>query len=1269
MKRYLVFFLLFSLSAWSQSRHFHVDWNKIPATRISTQKPDEMILFQPDHYLYKPDNAYFSAVWQETSMIDSSSVKITNVEYVPVDASLIRQLQFDNLPEDFQPVLATSPAREKIYATLEVNTFIRKQNRYYKLQSFDVVYTYDKTPVQRQVQNIYDSKWASGSWYRFKIDKTGVYKLDKSFLESLGISLNNINPQNIKIMGNGGKVMPLANDVFYPEDIQELAIEIVGEQDGSFDAGDYILFYGVSDKEWSDDYDSNLNFYTDTTYYYVQIDDSPGKRMQAYQEPSGSATFVFDDYLERKYHEKDEIIFTYFGRKAFENPLSINDNTKSIEFQFDHLVTSKPVNFKLKAADDKGNTSLSVSLNNQLQGNLSFGNMGAYSLAVESFLTKDVQVESNHLKFDLTYHANNIYDAHLYLEYLNVSAYCYLQSQERQFRFYNPDADSENGVGAYHFTNAGGISKIWDITDVYNPAVYPVNQNAFDLKFNTAEQKRFIAIDENDYYQPEKVDGNPLENHNLHRDVFYFTGEFQDVDYLIVTPDFLHAQAERFAGLHRANGLKVFVADLPDIYREFGNNQPDIAAIRNFVKYVYNNASAPEHRLRFLMLFGDASNDYKNLIPEYKLINGENTNIVPIYESLNFYDKVQSVVSDDFFVMLDNGEGLLSTSENPDIAVGRLLVRNEHDADVFFQKYTYYLSANAKRNWRTFVTLWADDADPNKPGEQGFTTNTEDIALLIRQVHPEYNINKIYQDAYVQFNTPGGPRYPDAKRDLFNQFEKGTLIVAYIGHGNEVALSHERMLTINDVLNMHNKERLPLFTTMTCEFARFDNPTRETAAELMLWNSEGGVLEMVSTTREIWTGNAINMNTDFYDALFGLSPSLQGQIIYNPAEALRVAKVNTTSGNGKFNIAFLGDPGFDLGFAKPQVVLTSINNQATDTLKALKKINIKGEIRDGQGNLMPGFNGILNSVVFDKYVQKENLDNDNNGWHIEFEQLGAKLFQGQADVSNGTFEFEFIVPKDINLTYGNGRISFYAANEEGEKIGYNEDIIVGGVDLNAEQDNTPPTIKAYFNDTNFVPGGITDTSPYLVLELEDEHGINTIGGIGHDITAYIDDRQTDMYVLNDFYETEPNTYKRGKLRYRLYDLEPGWHTLTVKAWDVYNNSATTTLSFQVVNNNEIVLEKVLNYPNPFTDYTEFWFNHNHSYENLEVNIRVFSISGKLVWQHQQSIITDGFLSREITWDGRDNFGNKLAKGVYVYEISLKAPNGKTAKKIEKLVIL
>jgi hypothetical protein len=1268
MKKPFLYFFFFSfLFSFSQTKHFDLQWNISEYSKMKELHKGRFALFNPASFQYKKDNVYFNALWKIPSPIVASSIEIINVSYSPIPEQLVQKLSFNRLPDNFKAKTDTYYSRDEIFAGISINAIIRKSGRYYKLDGFDVQYRTGGAMRRSQVTGIYDSKWASGKWYKFTIGKSGIYKIDKNFLKSLGINVGNIDPRKIKIMGNGGKVMPLKNSVPYPEDISELAIEVVGEQDGSFDDNDYILFYGQSHKEWSDEYDSNLNVYTEKTVYFIQIDNQNGKRIQAYQEPAGTPVDIYDEYYARQFYEKDRTSFTHIGRKAFDKPLTLSDNIKDISFTFDRMVLSKPVKYIVKAAVNKANVNLQIQLNGQFDGQINYLTIPAYSLGTDGSYFNTLNLNDNHLNFKLIFNTNNIFDARLYLEYLNVWAYCRLEGNGKQFRFSHPDADVGNGVAAYELSAASNISQIWDITDIYNPTYISNQQNNVQIKFLKETHKRFIAIDPSDYYSPGKDENSLQDNQNLHKELFYHTGSFRDLDYLIVTPEFLHQKAEKFADYHRQLGLNVFVADLQQIYNEFGNGQQDIAAIRNMIKYIYFNASTPAARLKYVMLFGDASNDFKNLVPDNVLTNGENSNIVPIYESLESFSKTSSMASDDFFVLIDQNEGQLLSNEMPDIAVGRLVVNNEADADIIYEKYVHYNSGYSKGNWRSYITLWSDDADRGKPGEEDFVQNTEDIALSIKAVHPEINIVKIYQDAYRQVSTPGGDRYPAAKRDLFNQIEKGTLILSYIGHGNEVALSHERMLVYNDIDKFHNIDRLPLMTTMTCEFARFDNPTRLTAAETLIKKPDGGVLEMVSTLREIYFTTATSMNTYFYDALFGLTSTLNGNIIRNPAEALRVAK--NTSFSYKFNIVFMGDPGFELPIGKPKIVLTSVNNQANDTLKALKHIVIKGEVQDAAGNLMTGYNGFVNPTVFDKYIQTELLDNDNNDIEMQFEKLGPKIFQGKAAVTNGLFSFDFIVPKDIKLSYGKGRISFYADNGQDEKIGYNEDIIVGGVDENAEEDNKPPNIKVYMNDTNFVSGGITDSSPYLLLELEDEHGINTIGGIGHDISAYLDDDQTNLYILNDFYETESNTYKKGKVKYRIFDLEPGWHTLTVKAWDVYNNSASATISFQVVKDQDIQIDKVLNYPNPFVNYTEFWFQHNHPYETLDVMIQVYTISGKLVWQHRQNVVSDGFLSREISWDGRDNFGHKLAKGVYVYKLSVRTENGKTAQKIEKLVIL
>ena len=334
---------------------------------------------------------------------------------------------------------------------------------------------------------------------------------------------------------------------------------------------------------------------------------------------------------------------------------------------------------------------------------------------------------------------------------------------------------------------------------------------------------------------------------------------------------------------------------------------------------------------------------------------------------------------------------------------------------------------------------------------------------------------------------------------------------------------------------------------------------------------------------------------------------------------------------------------------------------------------------------MTGYNGTLSATIYDKDIERQTLGNDGteiNGevFKMDFKTLGPIIFRGQASITSGLFYFEFVVPRDIAIPLGTGKVSFYATNEDlsqdntGASVG---EIVIGGINNNAPEDNQGPIIQLYMNDENFVSGGVTNESPILLAKLQDENGINTASGIGHDITAILDGDETNPFIVNDYYETEVDDYQRGTVSYPLRNLEPGLHTLTFKAWDVYNNSSTAEIQFMVFDEDKkLVIENVLNYPNPFVNYTEFWFNHNSSVP-LDVSVQIFTVSGKLVRTiNAQTNAGDccnqsaSSLSRDIVWDGRDDFGDKIGKGVYVYKLTVFSPTlNKKVEKIEKLVIL
>ena len=710
--------------------------------------------------------------------------------------------------------------------------------------------------------------------------------------------------------------------------------------------------------------------------------------------------------------------------------------------------------------------------------------------------------------------------------------------------------------------------------------------------------------------------------------------------------------------------MNVKVITLESIYQEFSSGKQDIAAIRNCIKYIYENASSLDKKIKYVNLFGDASFDYKNRTPN-------NSNIVPIYHALNSNTIGEaSYASDDFYGLMDSDEGNIgSFFGGIDIAIGRMLNNNAQQADEMVNKVIEYHDTKSYGGWRNNLLLVCDDSD--KPSDTTLQFRQNNLADVITGAKPFFNVNKIILDSYVQEASAGGSRYPKARADLFSTIEKGVLVFNYLGHGGEDGLSSERIWESTDGQTLSNQYKYPLFITITCDFSRFDNPSKPTAGEYTYWNPKGGAIAMLTTIREIGQSNAENFNDVLSKNLYSYGSNQNTSI----AEALRISK--NSNPNSSSNVVFyIGDPALMLAIPKPKVRLTKINgvpiSQPFDDFKSLAKMKISGDVTDENNVPLTTYNGDLTTTVFDKIITRSTLNNDGYSPPMNFNILGETIFRGNATVTNGQFEFNFIVPRDIRIPVGNGKISFYSKRNQlsENETGYDTTIKVGGVNENAVADNIPPTVKLYMNDETFVSGGTTNDSPFLLANLQDESGINTASGIGHDIVAILDGDVSNPYLLNDYYQTNLDDFTKGSLRFPFHNLAIGLHTISFKAWDVYNNPVITEIQFVVVGNDTLTLTHVLNYPNPFVNYTEFWFSHNRPYEPLEVQVQVMTITGKVVWTRNQIITTEGFLSKEITWDGKDDFGNRLGKGVYVYKLTVKSNLTNTkAQKFEKLVIL
>ncbi|MEY5041480.1 MAG: hypothetical protein RLZZ414_1028 [Bacteroidota bacterium] len=1124
------------------------------------------------------------------------------------------------------------------------------------------------------------SPLANGYWYKFAVVNDGMYSINFADLQRFGFNPNSIDPRNIQIYGNGLGELPELLSATYPTTLTQCAIEVVGENDGVFNANDRIIFYAKGPDDLKLDasemfVDYKKNRYADSAYYFITVGNIPGKRIQNYNQ-NPVANQNVSTYWDVVHRESNSTNLIKSGKAWYGDIFDVT-TTRNYSFSLpSNLIPN--TNGKLKV---EGALRSFSSFNNVFSVFLNGNNAGVSNVAsavsvnyTSIYARKSTFVSSlNFVSGNNTVQINYVKplaNSIAWLDFITLNLFRNLSFSGSSFVLFNPENIGVNNVNEYIVTTNQNIS-VWNVTDALNPIKLSVQNNGNTQSFVYPHEKlEFFTIHNGTNYNSVLPVG-VVANQNLLGLV--------DVDYIIICPKAYNNEASRLANFHQTqNNLSVAVVNLPEIYNEFSAGKQDVTAIRNFMKYLYENASSSNTRLKYLLLLGDASYDYKNVLTN-------NTNIVPIYQSEESLSPLATFASDDFYGIFKAGTSVYTESGDVEIGIGRFPAKNTSEAKVFVDKTIAYQQIKQFKkegeinipiqfgNWKNEIMFVSDDGN----GEDDFTNahflQTEFLMDNIIGLDSNYNARKIHMDFYPKIPGAGGGKYPDVNRDINTYIEQGTSVVSYIGHGGGSGWADERVLEFRDIQNWRNINSLPLFVTATCEFTRFDDPSFLSAGERLVLSPTGGTIAMLTTMRLVFGGfsNNIGFSKNFFDQAL----DNRTKNPYTLGDAMRITKVVSPMGSS-FNsrkFSLLGDPATRLTLPKLNVKTTQIlvENTPNDTIKALSKVRVKGEIVDKNNVVQTGFNGILYPTVLDKKQINFTRDNNNRNVVDSFYTQNSILFKGKASVTNGLFDFEFIVPKDINYQFGKGKISYYVAGEEIDGNGFNQNFIVGGSNPNAVNDAQPPIIQLTLNDSSFVSGSLSDQNPLVIAKISDNYGINISGnGIGRNMTITIDGDVANSIVVNNFFRSDINSYQSGKLEYRLGNLSEGEHTLTVKAWDIHNNSSEETITFIVSNSKNFQLKNVLNYPNPFTTHTDFMFEHNQKNSSLDVQITIFTITGKVIKTIRAQLDGNtGFAQTKIPWDGLDDFGSQIGRGVYIYNLKVKASNGLEAEKNEKLVIL
>ena len=817
---------------------------------------------------------------------------------------------------------------------------------------------------------------------------------------------------------------------------------------------------------------------------------------------------------------------------------------------------------------------------------------------------------------------------------------------------------------------ANGFTDTWNVDNLHgNDTVIIKNVSGgtarldyISLRYDSPKPAPVLATD--NFPTAEFVE-KIKRNQDLHADRNY------DMVIIIPSSQKLLTQAQRLAK-HHANhdGLNVRIVPADSLYNEFSSGTPDVSAYKRYMKMLYDRSDSL-HAPKSLLLFGDCTFDNRMLTSELKSASPDD--YLLCYESENSFSSVDCYVSDDFLTYLDDEEDISTFAGLPDIGVGRFPCITETEAAVLVDKtINYALNANAGP-WQNTIMFLGDDGNDNI-----HMNDVNDVAEQTISDHPGYYVRKVYWDAFKRTASSTGNRYPDAESIIKQQQNNGALIIDYAGHGSPTSISHEIVLSIKDFASFKGTN-LPLWVTASCEIMPFDS-NEETIGEKALLNSEGGAVAFYGTTRTVYAPQNKKINSAFME--YVLTCDKNGKPI-TLGEAQRQAKnylvkngIETTK--NKLQYSLLGDPALSLALPTYTAVIDNINGVAVEgeslpQLRAGDKVSIKGHI-ELAGSKAENFSGTLDAMVRDTKetirCKLNNTTSEGADTAFVFTDRKNTLYHGTNKVENGEFTFTFAVPKDINYADGTGLINIYAydATLKASAHGACDRFTVNGSNI-AENDSIGPSIYCYLNSEDFTFGGEVNSTPFFVAQISDKDGINASGaGIGHDMMLIIDGDSEKSYNLNDNFTFDYESYTSGQTYYALPALSEGKHTLKFRAWDILNNSSTTTLDFVVKKSIQPNIVDVYATNNPARESTTFVVAHNFCGAELNLEIDIMDTSGRLLWS-TSTTETATTNTLPYKWDLRTDSGAKLNTGIYLYRIKLSSNGRSYASKTQKILVI
>ncbi len=1057
--------------------------------------------------------------------------------------------------------------------------------------------------------------WPVGFLYRFDIEEEGIYKFTFEDLVGNGVTIDHsgIPSQQLKLFGNGGNELPLAPDADAPVGLKESAIYVEDGGDNLFGPGDWFIFYGRGAGGFIVDPAAGIRFslnrYVVKNTYWLNIDPSGGgKRM----DPIPDDVVASDTLTSvncRTHFEPDKFIYggTSFiggGRDwygfTFDGPsrISYNVNLPSVD-------PDDSAQLRLRIVKATGGFDPNIKL--KINGVPIDSTIRPLYYFTDSAFVITIPIGVLHAGFNTVYlEQTRTGAADALFDWFEISYSARLNST----LIFNGNRSFRQGV-----SYKSSLADPW-LFDVSNPSDVKVEQGASALIGIAPSYRRFISTQSVDFLRRVPLFQSYFPPNEDIADL-YSSGNRADI--LLIVPDNYYEAVESLYNHYARRDPPLIAARirLSEVYNRFSGGLRDPAAIRNLLHYAKDNWSTIP---QFVLFCGDGDYNYRDLD------RPADPDLFPPYEA--GYEK-SALCSDDWFADFTPPpeRDLL-----PEMAIGRLTARKAWELEAIVKKIVSYDEEPEFGLWRNRITLAADD-ETSETSNYEFE-HVEFSEQLARTIIPGYiDIVKVYETEYARLL---GREKPLAAEALLSSINDGTLIVNYMGHGNPTLWAHERLFVLSrDFNRIKASKRLPLYIAFTCDWAYWDDPSAQSFPEQLLAVPDGGAIAAIASTRLTYSPPNQTLSANFYTNQFGDNDLTIG-------EALWLSKRQAWSSTSP-TYHLLGDPSLRLAIPNKRGKFTSIT---PFPLPPLAKASINGNVLLDSGSVDQQFNGeVLFSLRDSSIPRQYTIGIDEAAITLYYTLPGATAYRGFLNLTNGNFDGYFIVPRDITLNGSNGRATAYFYNEDTDGIAYVDTVRFAGRAVSGT-DTIPPEIRLYFDHRGYREGDQVSPEPLVILDLSDSSGVNLTGAMGHGIWLTVGDAKPLNITKSFRYLLD--SYQKGSLEQKIGPLEPGKYPIKIEAWDSYNNLAVFKSEIDVVEAaGGLVIDRVLNWPNPFHEVSTLTFSIN---KPADYEIKIFTVGGRLIRNYQGHTNHNGIVS-DVNWDGRDFTGARVGNGVYLYKVN------------------